>query len=83
MKKKEVQEKIYSYFKKVNPKLKKLNQEDDYFATGYIDSLDAIEMISFIEENFNIELSSEDMENPNFKIVKGLIELIYLKVKKK
>ena len=63
--------------------MKKLNQEDDYFATGYIDSLGAIEMISFIEENFNIELSSEDMENPNFKIVKGLIELIYVKVKQK
>ena len=83
MEKKIIQEIVLSYFKKVNPKLKKINLEDDYFASGYIDSFGAIEMICFMEEKFKIKFSTEDMENPDFKIVDGLITFIFLKIKKK
>ena len=83
MEKKIIQEIVFSYFNKVNPKLKKIDLEEDYFASGYIDSFGAIEMICFMEEKFKIKFSTEDMENPDFKIVDGLITFIFLKIKKK
>ncbi|MBE6013274.1 MAG: acyl carrier protein [Lachnospiraceae bacterium] len=33
----------------------------DFFTYGYVDSFGAAEIISFIEENFNIEVSNKDL----------------------
>ncbi len=33
----------------------------DFFTYGYVDSFGAAEIISFMEENFNIEVSNKDL----------------------
>tara|TARA_X000000950_G_scaffold288388_1_gene404892 strand:- start:37259 stop:37513 length:255 start_codon:yes stop_codon:yes gene_type:complete len=82
MKKENIQKIILNFFKDRNQKIKKIDLEDDFFSNGYIDSLGAIELVAFIEEEFQIELTSDEMENPDFKIVNGLINIIYKKCKK-
>ncbi len=50
--------------------------ELNYVESGYIDSLGLIQFIATIEDEFGIEFSDEDLENPNIKIVGELIEII-------
>ena len=81
MNKEYIQKTILNFIKRKS-KNKKIDLEDDFFSNGYIDSLGAIELIAFIEEEFQIELTSDEMESPDFKIVSGLINIIYKNVKK-
>lgn len=52
----------------------------DYFAAELVDSFGAIEMIGAIEEAFELRFEFSDFENPNFKIVEGLIDIIRAKL---
>lgn len=48
----------------------------NYVESGYVDSLGMIQFIATIEDEFNIEFSEEDLENPDIKIVGKLIYMI-------
>ena len=48
----------------------------DYFESGHVDSMGIMEFVSAIEEHFDIEISESDMISPEFRCVKGLIEII-------
>ena len=52
----------------------------NYMETGYVDSIGLVSFIATIEDEFGIEFSDEDMENPDFKVVGTLIELISQKL---
>tara|TARA_B100000214_G_scaffold316950_1_gene250644 strand:+ start:212 stop:481 length:270 start_codon:yes stop_codon:yes gene_type:complete len=73
---------VVGYFQKVNQK-RELDTEElltlDYFAGELIDSFGAIEMINSIEDSFDIRFEPTDFENPDFKIVEGLIGIIQTK----
>ena len=78
-----IEEFITSYFLDRNPD-KDLRRSEllrrDYFAAELIDSFGAIEMIGAIEEEFGIEFVFDDFEQPEFKIVEGLIGIIRSKL---
>lgn len=54
--------------------------ELNYVESGYVDSLGLIQFIATIEDEFGIEFSDEDLENPNIKIVGELIKMIIEKI---
>ena len=48
----------------------------DYLERGLIDSFQIVEMISKLEEAFNITFSPEDFESDKFRTLRGVVELI-------
>ncbi|WP_127015404.1 acyl carrier protein [Anoxybacter fermentans] len=52
----------------------------NYVESGYIDSLGIIKFIVEIEDEFGIEFSDEEIADPSFKTVGGLIKLVERKV---
>ncbi len=45
----------------------RLADDDDLFATGIVNSLFAVQLVTFIEKNFALELQTEDLEMQNFR----------------
>lgn len=52
----------------------------NYIETGYVDSFGLIQFIATLEDEFEIEFSDEDLENPDIKIIGKLIEIINSKL---
>lgn len=48
----------------------------NYVESGYVDSLGLIQFIATIEDEFGIEFTDEDLQNPKLKTIGGLIEII-------
>ena len=53
-----------------------LSREDDIFASGAVSSLFAMELVTFLEGSFGIEIASEDLELDNFRTVARMSELV-------
>lgn len=51
----------------------------DYIDEGIVDSLAIVKFIVDLEQGFDIELSDEDIESPEFRTVAGLTALIAAK----
>lgn len=56
--------------------------ELNYVESGYVDSMGLIQFIATIEDEFQIEFSDDDLNNPDIKIVGKLAELIESKMGK-
>lgn len=53
-----------------------LGDDDDIFALGYVNSLFAMQLALFVEQEFSLQLTPDDMEFDNFRTVNGLVNLI-------
>ena len=49
-----------------------LDTNDDILSSGLIDSIGVMQLITFIEENFNVEVSPEDMVIENFVTIDAM-----------
>ena len=47
--------------------LPQLADDDDLFATGIVNSLFAVQLVTFIEKTFGFEVDAEDLEIRNFR----------------
>jgi acyl carrier protein len=48
----------------------------DYFAAGWLSSMEVVEFITGIEQQFGIQFTEEDMQDPRFATIAGLTDLI-------
>lgn len=48
-------------------RINKLDDDDDLFATGIVNSLFAVQLMTFVEKAFAIEVGVEDLDIANFK----------------
>jgi len=58
---------------------KQVNQSPldiDYFEAGWLTSMEVVEFITEIEQQFGMQFSDEDMQDPRFVTIAGLTELI-------
>ena len=55
----------------------------DYMAAGYVDSMGIIKFILEIESEFDITISDDDLESPEFRTIGGLVRLIKSRIEKK
>jgi acyl carrier protein len=55
--------------------------DDDLFATGYVNSLFALELVTFVEKHFLIVIEDEELNLDNFRSVSAIASLVYRKVK--
>ncbi len=53
-----------------------LNDDDNIFELGYVDSPFAIQLICFLEEEFQISVGDNDLDIDNFTSVKRITEFV-------
>ncbi len=50
--------------------------DEDIFATGHVNSMFAMELITFLEGSFGITIDNDDLELENFSTIDRLSELV-------
>ena len=75
MTKNETKERIRSFLCKY---LRDTNFEGDtdLFASGLVNSLFAMELVLFVEENFEMAVENEDLELDNFRSIDAIADFI-------
>lgn len=61
-------------------RLPELADDDDIFEVGGVTSLFAIELLTFVENEFGIALGDEDLERDNFRSISALTALVTRKL---
>ena len=53
-----------------------LEYDDNFFDLGYVDSLFALQLVSYIEEAYGIEITDQDLNISNFSSIKAIVEFV-------
>lgn len=56
-----------------------VQDDEDIFAAGYVNSLVAMQLVAFVEKHFGIEIDAEDLDLANFKSVSDIAALVQRK----
>lgn len=58
-----------------------LGDGDNIFKQGFLDSMFALQLVNFIEQEFGIEITDEDLDIQNFNTIERI--LLFISKKKK
>jgi methoxymalonate biosynthesis acyl carrier protein len=53
-----------------------LGDGDDIFATGFVNSMFAMQLVQFVETTFGITVESDDLDIDNFRSVDAIAALV-------
>lgn len=53
-----------------------LQDDEDIFALGFVNSLFAMQLVLFVEQEFQISVENEDLDIDNFRTINALANLI-------
>ena len=53
-----------------------LADDEDIFATGYVNSMFAMQLVQFVEGEFAVAVESEDLELDNFRSLNAIVALV-------
>ncbi|HEX6373010.1 MAG TPA: phosphopantetheine-binding protein [Longimicrobium sp.] len=53
-----------------------LGDGEDIFATGFVNSMFAMQLVSFVETTFGITVESDDMDIDNFRSIDAISALV-------
>jgi methoxymalonate biosynthesis acyl carrier protein len=56
-----------------------LQDGDDIFALGLVNSLFAMQLVLFVEQAFDISIDGEDLDFANFRTINALYALVQVK----
>lgn len=59
--------------------LPKLKDDDDLFESGVVNSLYAVQLMTFIERQFGIEVEQDDLDLENFKSIDAMTTFVMRK----
>ena len=51
-------------------------RDTDYFAAGWLTSMEVVEFVTDIEQQFSMQFSDRDLQDPRFVTIAGLTQLI-------
>jgi acyl carrier protein len=71
----EYKEQIREFLKKTK-KVDMLNDDDDLFKKGFVNSVFALQLVNFIEKNFKIKLKNKDITEENFRSINNIINTV-------
>lgn len=71
----EVQAKIKTFLTKFFDNYD-LQPDEDIFALGFINSLFAMQLVLFVEKEFQITIANEDLEFENFRTMNSITNLV-------
>ncbi|HEY7770610.1 acyl carrier protein [Longimicrobium sp.] len=58
---------------------RELRDDEDIFATGYVNSMFAMQLVQFVEQAFEVTVEGEDMEIDNFRSIDALAGFVQRK----
>ncbi len=67
--------KIADYLERFFPGHKLLHDED-IFNLGFVNSMFAMQLVTFVEQTFDITIENEDLELDNFRSILALAKLV-------
>ena len=70
-----MKDKIRSFIAK-HIKRHELSDSDDIFALGLVSSLFTMQLVLFVEQEFEFEVSGEDLDIANFRTVDAIAALV-------
>ena len=70
----DIKEKVKQFLKK--RKNVNINDDDDLFKSGFVDSLFALQLILFLEKEFNIKISNKDISEENFRTLNNIADTV-------
>ncbi|MEG4005583.1 phosphopantetheine-binding protein [Microcoleus sp. Pol11C1] len=53
-----------------------LQDDEDIFALGFVNSMFAMQLVLFIEKEFEITIENEDLEFANFRSINSMVSLV-------
>jgi len=53
-----------------------LQADEDIFALGFVNSLFAMQLVLFIEQDFQITIENDDLEFDNFRTINSIANLV-------
>lgn len=53
-----------------------LNDSDNIFELGFVNSLFSMELLNFVESSFDIQISDEELTLENFSTVDNIVRLV-------
>ena len=57
----------------------KVGPDDDYFALGLVNSLFALELVTFVERRFRLTVSVDDLDLDHFRTLNRLTDFVHAK----
>lgn len=63
-----------------NINIPSLDNDFDIFEAGIVNSLFAIELMTFLEKTFNIKVTMDDLDMTNFKSVNAASQFVFNKL---
>ena len=57
-----------------------LSDSDDFFKLKYLNSLFAMQLVTFVEKDFGIRVEDDDLEISNFNTVENLSKFVFNKL---
>ena len=58
-----------------------LGDDEDIFASGFVNSMFAMQLVQFVESAFGVAVEDEDLEIDNFKSVNAIAALVERKTR--
>jgi acyl carrier protein len=53
-----------------------LQEDEDIFALGFVNSMFAMQLVLFIEKEFQVTIENEDLDFENFKTINAIADLL-------
>lgn len=53
-----------------------LKDDEDIFALGFVNSLLAMQLVSFVEKEFSVEIDDDDLDLDNFRTINNIDALV-------
>ncbi|MCU0532555.1 MAG: phosphopantetheine-binding protein [Hydrococcus sp. Prado102] len=53
-----------------------LQDDEDIFALGFVNSMFAMQLVLFIEKEFQVTIENEDLDFENFKSINAIVKLL-------
>ena len=66
-----IKQKVASFFS-AKFRAAALKDDDDIFASGFVNSLFAMQIVLFVEKEFGVSVENEDLELDNFRSVNAI-----------
>lgn len=58
-----------------------LADDEDIFSLGFVNSLLAMQLLTFVEKEFNVTIDNDDLDLDNFRSINAIADLIQRKRK--
>ena len=53
-----------------------LQDDDDIFSLGFVNSLFAMQLVMFVEKEFGLKVHDDDLDIDNFRTLNALLDLV-------